>query len=313
MGVVHVTMARTEDRRAVTLGARSAIGRSRTSTVGIADPRVSAEHASLFWRDGAWHVRDLGSRNGTWLRGDRLAPGSSCTLGVGDTIFVGGSDGPSVELVDAGAPIPRATNVATALVLEATAGLLHVPNEDDPALTVYRGHEEWLADHLDGATIAVSDDDVVTVRGEAWRLQLPPATLDERLATTEGEVPLAIEHCRLHFRVSSDEEYVEMYVAAGARTLEIKSRASHYMLLTLARRRLADAHTVTHREDHGWIYADELARMLGVTKPKLNLDVCRLRQQLAAAGIDGAARIVERRTTTQQLRIGIAALEVTTT
>ncbi|MBI4497654.1 MAG: FHA domain-containing protein [Chloroflexi bacterium] len=51
------------------LEAVSSIGRDPDNTVMIPDPRVSARHARLVWRNGQWWVEDLGSTNGTLLNG----------------------------------------------------------------------------------------------------------------------------------------------------------------------------------------------------------------------------------------------------
>jgi DNA-binding NtrC family response regulator len=47
-------------------------GTSRTACVAIHDPTVSAMHCELFVEDGGMRVKDLGSRNGTFLGGARV-------------------------------------------------------------------------------------------------------------------------------------------------------------------------------------------------------------------------------------------------
>jgi len=44
-----------------------AIGRDPSSDVELGDDRVSRHHAVLWAQDGVWHVRDLGSANGTFI------------------------------------------------------------------------------------------------------------------------------------------------------------------------------------------------------------------------------------------------------
>jgi hypothetical protein len=56
------------------------IGRSDACDVRLEDATVSRRHARLVFRDGAWIVQDLGSKNGTLLNGRlvgraRLRPG----------------------------------------------------------------------------------------------------------------------------------------------------------------------------------------------------------------------------------------------
>ena len=97
------------DRRAITIGVYVEgrlvetarfdrplvyVGKLGTSTLRLADVNVSRKHAVIEGRgDGAWWVTDLGSTNGTLLRGERvaqaeLADGDRLTLGT-TTLVVG--------------------------------------------------------------------------------------------------------------------------------------------------------------------------------------------------------------------------------
>lgn len=49
------------------------LGRSRSCDVRLLDPEVSGQHARLACRGGRWSVVDLGSTNGTWVNGERIA------------------------------------------------------------------------------------------------------------------------------------------------------------------------------------------------------------------------------------------------
>ena len=57
---VHTTVAR--------------IGQGPQNDIVIDDDTVSTNHARLEYMDGAWRLTDLGSRNGTYVEGVRLAP-----------------------------------------------------------------------------------------------------------------------------------------------------------------------------------------------------------------------------------------------
>jgi hypothetical protein len=62
------------------------VGRSRDCDLVLSDPSVSGRHARLSWRGDRILVEDLGSANGTWVDGARIAqvevrPGAELTLG----------------------------------------------------------------------------------------------------------------------------------------------------------------------------------------------------------------------------------------
>jgi hypothetical protein len=62
------------------------IGRDASCGLVVYDPQVSGQHARLDWAGNAWVIRDLNSRNGTYVNGVRTA---SQTLRPGDQILVG--------------------------------------------------------------------------------------------------------------------------------------------------------------------------------------------------------------------------------
>src|SRR4051812_7257452 len=53
-------------------GTRYTLGRAPTNRVVLRDDLCSREHAEVFGVEGGWHVRDLGSLNGTHLNGEPL-------------------------------------------------------------------------------------------------------------------------------------------------------------------------------------------------------------------------------------------------
>lgn len=108
--------------RTVTLeGSEATIGRADGELRFADDVYMSPVHAQLSWRDGQLYVRDLGSRNGTWLFAD--AP---YKLQDGDTILVGsqlirfrrlGYPGPHPPEADATRRLGSATPSADIAVL----------------------------------------------------------------------------------------------------------------------------------------------------------------------------------------------------
>lgn len=65
---------------------RFRVGRHPDNDLVIDDPTISSAHLELAWTQGALTVTDLGSRNGTFLDGGRLAQGQPAVLQPGATI-----------------------------------------------------------------------------------------------------------------------------------------------------------------------------------------------------------------------------------
>jgi hypothetical protein len=70
----------TEDERLL-------VGRHWACDIVLDDPTVSRRHAQLTFRDGAWLIRDLASKNGTFLNGASVIRAS---LRSGDLVAFGG-------------------------------------------------------------------------------------------------------------------------------------------------------------------------------------------------------------------------------
>jgi len=58
--------------RELELERRTALGRHPDQDIQIMDPLVSKEHLVVEQLAGEWYLRDLDSRNGTWVNGDRV-------------------------------------------------------------------------------------------------------------------------------------------------------------------------------------------------------------------------------------------------
>ncbi|MBS2020064.1 MAG: sigma 54-interacting transcriptional regulator [Deltaproteobacteria bacterium] len=75
---------------ALSEGTRLVIGRSADANVVVDHAAVSARHAQVLVRDGEVLLEDLGSRHGTRLRGEKLAPGHRAPMCPGETAVLGG-------------------------------------------------------------------------------------------------------------------------------------------------------------------------------------------------------------------------------
>jgi hypothetical protein len=99
---------------------------------------------------------------------------------------------------------------------------------------------------------------------------------------------------------------VEVTVMCGDRQHVLPSRSFHYLLATLARSWLAER----GQTERGWVHRDLLCRMLATDTNNLNVEIHRIRRQMDALGIEGAARVIERRPDTGHLRLGVRSVDV---
>ncbi|WP_437516771.1 FHA domain-containing protein [Sorangium sp. So ce1099] len=294
--------------RGVALAAHCLVGRSSACALRLDDPLASAEHARLSFASGAWSVRDLGSRNGTWLNDERLDPGTTRPLSAGDRLAFGNLAA-AWSLADASPPVAMARRLATGAVLAAADGvMLALPSPAALAACVFEGRGgAWIAE-VDGEARPVHDGEVLHVAGEPFMLHLPVAqvaTLDANAARPRlDEVALAL-------RVSRDEDHVEVSVALPRGAHVLPPRAHHYTLLTLARARLRDRGAPSLAEpQRGWRFVDELCRSLAMEESRLNVEIYRIRQDFAALGLHDATGVVERRRGSRQVRLGTAQVAI---
>ncbi|MEM7244257.1 MAG: FHA domain-containing protein [Acidobacteriota bacterium] len=305
MGELH----RKEGTRTCILTGRVLVGRSPACLLRFEDKRVSGEHARLVFRSGAWELRDLGSRNGTWVQGRRIAAGESVTLQQGDHVSFG-QEGERWELVDASPPAAAARDAEDGTLVWARGGYLALPDDEHPRAFVYTTEDGgWLAEVGDDER-AVRDQHVLEVDGRSWVLHLSESiqgTWEPRSSEP------SLDDLTLRFEVSSDEEHVTLTLLQGGRSTPLPARAYDYLLLTLARARQKDLEDGAGAPgDRGWLHVDELCRQLQTDDNKLGVEVYRARRRLAELGVRGAAGLIERRRSTRQLRLGTERIELTT-
>lgn len=287
------------------LGHQHLVGRSRAMHLVVPSAEVSAQHLVLSWSGTGWAARDLGSRNGTLLDGRRLNPGVPEPLTRGAVLELGGQ-GQRYTLADDGPPSPYAE--CGDVVAIGQDDLLAVPSPEEPLAVVMFDRELGWVLSMGERVTPIRDGAEVQVGGATWHIHLPEAvdpTAESRPVRSTGE------EVALRFRVSRDEEYVELHVTTGGTTHALPPRAHHYVLLTLARARIADE--AMPEGERGWRYTSDLLRALRMSDNQLYVSLHRARREFGAIGLDEASQLVERRPTTRQIRIAARQLKVEST
>ena len=137
------------------------IGREEDAQIVISNPAVSRHHARLTYQAGHYFIEDLGSANGTFVNGQRLAGPQA--LNPGDRVALGETT--VLELEALGAPVPPwqpAQTVADQSPLPAPAVAPPMPvqpsdQSDIPATQMFDKREDLFGQKLQGAAqLAVS-------------------------------------------------------------------------------------------------------------------------------------------------------------
>ena len=289
-------------RRAHALAARVLVGRSRSCIVRLDGALVSGEHATLAWA-GCWSVRDLGSRNGTWVDDRKLASGERTSIQRGTRIGFG-DPGDVWLLEDDAPPGAMAVPLDGGEAVVSAGDVLLLPADDAPELAVQRGPDGWVVEQGFDAS-PVADQHTLVAGGKVYRLYLPDV-LEATVASTEP-IP-NVAGLTLRLGVSRDQEFVKTEVFDGQAWRVLDARAYHYMLVVLGRGRLEDQNASA--AECGWIHLEDLAERLATDPRTLDVHIMRLRRQFGELGIERAADVIERRRGTRQVRLGVQAVEI---
>jgi hypothetical protein len=200
-------------------------------------------------------------------------------------------------------------DLATGRRLFARDDLIAIPPTETPELFLSRqASGVWIAEHGERVWEPV-DLEVLRIGSDQYRFE-PSAPVH---ATRAGRQMTPAALC-LEFAVSRNEEHVEVTIVHRDRRTPLRPRAHGYVLLTLARLREKDqADPTLSPESYGWVYQDQLVKMLATSPAQLAVDIYRARQQFSEAGVAEAAQLVERRSMTHELRLGVPHLVIRST
>ncbi|MEM9492836.1 MAG: FHA domain-containing protein [Myxococcota bacterium] len=295
--------------KSFTLSSRYLVGRGPACDLRLDQRSVSGEHAVFQWIGSSWVVRDLDSRNGTYVNQQKMQTRKPAELWVGVKVAFGDRNDP-YEFEDDAAPEASA-RTADGESVTSEDGLLILPDPNHPELTIFTvGENAWLAEDMSGERWTVHDNASIESGGRTWQLSLP-RILDATLPVAGDDNLHATLRVGLRFEVSPDEDTVELSLLQGKTATDLGVRAHNYMLLLLARRRLLDQRTgELPTSEQGWVYVDHFLDDLKITENQLNTYIFRARRHFAQLGIADAPALFQRRPNTRQLRLGIDRLEI---
>jgi hypothetical protein len=249
-------LVRLQDNTRIVVPARCLIGRATSCTLPISESYASSEHAKISWSGSHWELRDLGSRNGTFVDGQRLEPGVPQAIGKGTKLGFGEPDA-GWTLEDDGPPTAVAIDLQSRETKEAIDGLLVLPNDEAPELTCYRDPQGngWVVESPDGEVKAIDDQGIVRAANRSYLLALPMVSD----ATPMVDVAFALPNVTFRIGHTPNEERVEIGVVLRGKETWLEPREHGYLILTLARAREKSRNLpIEHR---GWVPVEKLIEL----------------------------------------------------
>lgn len=297
-------LQRRDDAERQELAAETSIGRSTGANLRLRQSHVSAQHASLRWTErGTWELRDLQSKNGTYVNGLRITAGNPVKLELGAEVAFG-SPADSFVVEDVSPPHPMLVRLGeTRQTIVLRDALVALPSLDEPSVSLFRDENgSWFIDSRDRVG-RLDDGDLITIGAEHWRCCFPTSPHEtEMLGNVDASFTLA--ELELRLGVSLDEEAIELTLHANGRDVRLGRKACHYLLLTLARCRQGRELPAGVTVDDGWVSVGALLELLRVSEQRLNVDIFRIRQELKAAGVFDAVGIIQRDPQQRRVRLG---------
>jgi hypothetical protein len=292
--------------RSCILMAEHLIGRGPQCALRLSPNYISSQHALIRWSGNGWELLDRGSRNGTRLNGASVEPGRAYRL-LKDAVVSFGHPDERWSLTDTSEPQAMVLALDTGEARLEHFGMIGIPSNENPELTLFRDLDgAWKLEDLDGSLRALGAGHTFELGGRSYVFSCP--STNNLTASIGVALPRGLP--TLKFVVSSDEDFVELSLEYEGRSLPLGSRAHNYLLLTLARQRLADLANAVASASSGWIDKDELANGLRITPPQIDGEIFRIRRHFASHGVPDSSGVIERRERTRLIRIGFERLLV---
>jgi hypothetical protein len=228
-----------------------------------------------------WLIRDISS-NGTWLNGKKLFKDTSQKLNVGDKIHFDKAE-ECIFIVQELTPPQNmlfaveqlADNTVQDPIILKDYNLL--PSEEYAEMTLFYVHNknQWYKEYLDdeaGVAYLVTNLDLLNFADQNWQLKLNfPTEQTAYLAKPR----LLADQITYFFNLSQDEGTTELTISTNDGDVFLRSRAHHYLTLSLARNRHEDAQKGIDEYNQGWRLRETIAKELGEGLQCVNTHISR--------------------------------------
>ena len=287
--------------RCCILMAEHLIGRGPQCALRLTPQYVSTQHAVIRWSGNGWELIDRASRNGTRLNGETVEPGRAYRMVKGAVVSFGHPE-QRWALVDASEPQAMVLALDSGKVRVEHFGMIGIPSTDSPEVTLFKDADGiWRMEDSEGTVRALRNGQPFDFAGQGYVFSCPSS--NDLTASIGSAVHRGAP--TLKFVVSSDEDFVELSVEYENKSVALGSRAHNYLLLTLARQKLADSAEQIPAPSCGWMDKDQLADGLRMTPQQVDGEIFRIRRHFASHGVTESSSVIERRERTRLIRLGL--------
>jgi pSer/pThr/pTyr-binding forkhead associated (FHA) protein len=273
------------------------IGRDPTNDLVLADPMVSAQHALLWVQDGALRVRDLGSRNGTFVDEVRVE-GSVVVPDGAEVRFGPDARARAVKISDTDITAEGLVveDVATGVCTALASDRLNIGSGPDAdlvlptaplrlaTLIVHDGGEVWVGTEDDEHPVEVGEP--FSVGGREFVIR-PGDTLR---APTQGPRGERYPYALTATLTGPTGPAATIRNVQTGQTYRIDAENRAVLLYLLTRRVVQDREAGLPQRDLGWLTDDDVRTGVwgrGASEDnKLHVLIYRLRNELQKAGFD---------------------------
>lgn len=269
-------------KETVLLNAHNTIGRNVAfCNILISGLDVSQSHATLFWTNGHWFLRDH-SRNGTLVDGEYIHQGTK-RMTKKHVLQFGQELSTKWQLEDLEPPFSYLQSLIVQNRFIKLSTIHALPSEDNPEVTVYFSNEKgtWVVETKD-ALIVLQHKARIVLFDEEWEF-VSNAMVEDTL-----DYGSMLGRACFVFHLSLDEEYIQLQlVLSEEQVIDLGNRAHNYLLLALARKREEDRQLGLPVDAQGWIELPSLLKDISKEMGKdldvyyLNLHIFRLRKLLS--------------------------------
>ncbi|OJJ22133.1 hypothetical protein BKI52_08840 [marine bacterium AO1-C] len=270
------------------------LGRGSDNTTKINIPDVSSRHATIFWQDNQWFLKDH-SLNGT-LVNKKFTHQKTVKLSQGSVIKFGRDFSSEYKVTDLKPPKSYLVSLNSSQQFILEKDYYALPDKKNPTISLTLVDNIWQLEK-NGETYLLDDRQTFEVAQQRWMFVKNDLTED------------TIDYGKLRnkawflFTVSTDQERVRVQIEMGENSMDLGVRAYNPMLLTLARKRLEDIEARYPPKDQGWMMMEQLTAMLSKEELKevdqyhVNVRIHRIKEQLLKLQPYGSqfVSIIERR------------------